>query len=420
MMLEPSQRSKTLSTQLSISDIKTRMMDAYAISEEDEQETNSAPHMLQEKDHKGIVVQKKSRSMGSYSESFGRRSFARSKSESSWDILDERHALPVNSDIPARVHRMLTSECEKGISLLHILQKPVTSKFDATLQPVMPLSAIKFSKALAFLWKSKVGCMASYSSGRGFIIYQLEEGVWSAPCFLKDTFVSFGLTLGVLRQETIYALPTDASIFPFLNDMFKSTADLNMIDVSGPTFFEEEDEKGQVQNGIGDRGQRATQHHGQIRSYTRKDGVIMDISWRCGLEMIDAGLNALLYGEEMTHRDIMEGHVQIPDMFRPLYASLKELLDSIPYCKETVSPFEVQRKKLALERIRRSSTASSKSFPSSHNKMKRSSSRGHFDSCTDSSPSDTITSSAAQGKDHDQHVLFGDDFLLDLDLGDRE
>jgi len=291
------------------------------------------------------------------------RHFGKLRDETSWDYIEnnmteEQKARDIGP-YPVHVSEMLQKRCKQSIELLHHLQKPVTSKTEAqeVYTSTLPVSALRFSKALAFLWRYKAGVMGSLAFGHGFIVYQLAEGIWSAPVFLKDRYVSFGLTFGFKKTQSVFAVPNDAGIIPLLKDILKSTVDFDMM--LGPEPLElEAGPKTVLSSSL--RGLTLETEAKSTKSYSRIDGGIIDISWRCGFEMTDEGLNSILYGSDASQRDILDGNVRIPVEMRPLYEVLRRTIEPTDaFCIDTVSQFQFEKEKNFVKIARSSAVSSS-------------------------------------------------------------
>ena len=364
------------------------------------------------------------------------RHFGKLRNEMSWEYIEnhmteEQKAVQIDA-YPVHVSEMLQKRCKQSIELLRHLQRPVTSKTEAqeASKSTLPVSALRFSKALAFLWRSKAGVMGSLAFGHGFVIYQLAEGIWSAPVFLKDRYVSFGLTFGFKKTQSVFAVPNDAGIIPLLKDILKSTVDFDMM--LGPEPLElEGGPKTVVSSSL--RGLTLEAEAKSTKSYSRIDGAIIDISWRCGFEMQDEGLNSILYGSRASQRDILDGHVQIPVEMRPLYEVLRRMIEPTDaFCADTVSQFQFEKEKNFVK-IARSSAVSS-STGSEQRWLRRTKSTDGASSLESTVNDRSSIDSAGNplfllDQDTNSHLknsierhsapLFGED-LLDLDLGPRD
>jgi lipid-binding SYLF domain-containing protein len=365
------------------------------------------------------------------------RHFGKLRNEMSWEYIEnhmteEQKAGQIDT-YPVHVSEMLEKRCKQSIELLHHLQRPVTSKTEAqdASRSTLPVSALRFSKALAFLWRWKAGVMGSLAFGHGFVIYQLAEGIWSAPVFLKDRYVSFGLTFGFKKTQSVFAVPNDSGIVPLLKDILKSTVDFDMM--LGPEPLElEGGPKTVVSSSL--RGLTLEAEAKSTKTYSRIDGGIIDISWRCGFEMQDEGLNSILYGSGASHRDILDGHVQIPVEMRPLYEVLRRTIEPTDACcADTVSQFQFEKEKNFVKIARSSAVSSSTGSEQQQRWLGRTKSTNEASSL-ESTVNDRSSIDSARNSlfllDQDSHLhknslerhsapLFGED-LLDLDLGPRD
>jgi len=174
------------------------------------------------------------------------------------------------------------------------------------------------------MWQRKAGFLGSWVWGHGFVIARLGPYKWSAPCFLKDRFLSVGFTAGFRTLDTVYAIPSEEGLRPFDTDYlrasldFAATLDFDPVDSDAPIAVRLSDRK------LPDVNPLATVTD-EPKAYTIADGAIMDLSWRIGLHMVNDARNEVLYGPGTTPQQILEGEVPFPEEFLPLYNAISQV-----------------------------------------------------------------------------------------------
>jgi lipid-binding SYLF domain-containing protein len=349
---------------------------------------------------------------------------------------DASPVLPIKDHLSANLRK----ECQRAIRFLRKLQQPQFSRTIVSTDPIMPPTALKFSKGIAFLRQQKAGLVTSWTWGSGFVISRIGPGIWSAPCFLSEKFLSCGLTCGYRTVDTCYAIPTNAGMAHFKVDSINSAFDLGL--TLGYDPMQGEAPVAVVQSADRTTGRYALSSAEKPKVFHVSDGAILDLSWRFGMHLIDDKIHRQLYGENVTSSDILEGKVQIPEEFKPFYDMLFKLAAVGDVVKPTVSMFEVEKERNKLKSQHSLHRATSLSYPKRHNKRRsgtdsNGSSSNSIEYVAGSSMNDSAqngnsfqnsvgsefsTMSVLSGGDGGDGVetssfkLFGDIDLLDLDL----
>jgi lipid-binding SYLF domain-containing protein len=353
---------------------------------------------------------------------------------------DASPVLPIND----RLSKKLKIMSRRAMKFLLRLQEPPASRTSVSVDPIMPPTALNFSRGLALLRQHKAGLVTSWTWGSGFVIARLGPGLWSAPCFLQEKFLSCGFTCGYRTVDICYAIPTNAGMKHFNGDSFNSAFDLGL--TLGHDPMRGETPVVIVQSADRTTGRYALSSVERPKVFSICDGAIMDISWRCGMHLVDEKVNKELYGENVEATDILEGKVQIPAEFKPFYDLLTTIaaVGEVKCTRPTVSMFEKEKNKLKTQ----PSLLSSRTFP--RNKAVKLGSGSSTDSNTYGSESTGCTyrtsmnDSALMGSSYpnsigsqcstlsqlpgavsgvepsSNHRLFGDTELLDLDLDSLE
>lgn len=403
---------------LSIHDLRSMMMEAshqHTQHDDDDgdaciESTRRVLHKSASDVHGGSMQRKKmARSPLAKQMSCNGLKRAHSMSVSSWEYLKQHDALPVNTTLSRRVEKKLVNTVRRALALLDTLEQPVSSKIDMCQEPALPSSAIRFSKSLVFFWHRKAGCLGSYTWGHGFVISSIAPGVWSAPMFIKDRYVSLGLTIGMASTDAVYAIPDNVGIIPFIRTSYHCNGDFEISSGVSP-YDAHESGASSIRTSVVKRSHGdVVDTSSKIKKYEVDTSMIVDMSLKCGVEAVDDSLNTAVYMDtELSPRDILDGAVQIPTAFYPLYEYLRCRIENKCHMeRQTTHLFEKERVK-NVNRIYRSSVSSSSSRD-----LQRWKSTMSLDSAMD-----TCRSSDPGEDSHGTSCLFGDDALLEIDLGD--
>jgi len=253
--------------------------------------------------------------------------------------------LPINDHLSKKLKKV----CRRAIKFLLKLQEPPNSRTSISVDPLMPPTALKFSKGLAFLRQNKAGLVTSWTWGSGFVIAHLRNNRWSAPLFLHEKFLSCGFTCGYRTVDTCYALPTNAGMKHFNGDSLNSAFDFGL--TLGFDPMQGETPVAVYQSADRTTGRFALSPEESPKVFSISDGAIMDFSWRCGMHLVDEKINEEIYGENVTATDILEGKVQVPAEFKPFYDLLTTIaaVGEMSCTRATVSKFAAEKEKNKLK-----------------------------------------------------------------------
>ena len=312
--------------------------------------------------------------------------------------------LPRNSrsrQLPPRTPRMsarLSDSCWHAIHVLDRLQVPAFRRFTWTEDPVMPKTALRFSESLVFSIQKKAAFGIGIIWGNSFILHRIGD-VWSAPLFLKEIAFSAGISVGGRIVEKLIAMPNKSGIHSFLQNEIRTALDLGL--ALGMDPFEAD---APLVVSSTDFLSRDKPKHERPKEYTLSDGMIVDASWRFGKLKVDKKTNHEIYGADVSVEHILNGVVQAPPEFDPLYEILNLLTETAQVVKQTKHKFE-----LARQDTRNSSLSSKQVLANTIARLNFKSSHG---------PGDTQTIGRQSTLDSQASCrLFGTgEELLDLDL----
>eukprot|EP00889_Picochlorum_renovo_P002767 jgi/Picre1/29797/NNA_005179.t1 len=225
-----------------------------------------------------------------------------SMSLSSWEYLKQHDALPVNTTLSRRVEKKLSKMCQRALELLETLEQPVSSKIDMVL--------------------------GSYTWGYGFVISSIAPGLWSAPVFIKDRYMSLGLTVGLSASDAVFAIPDNTGVIPFIRTSYHCNGDFEIS--SGVTPYDtHQDGPSYIRTSVVKRSHGdVIDASSKIKKYEVDTSMIVDMSVKCGVEAVDDSLNTALYMDtNLSPRDILDGAVQIPTQLYPLYEYLRSRIE---------------------------------------------------------------------------------------------
>ena len=318
-------------------------------------------------------------------------------------LLPKPHARSLQP-ISQNLSKRLQSHCNRALSLLEQLQGPALRRYSFTEDPVMPKTALRFSRSLVFNTQKKAAFGLGIVWGRGFIVHNLGKS-WSAPLFVKEMSFSAGLSFGGRVLESILAMPTEAGFQQFLERGLRTAIDLGLTLETDPF----EGRQPTVVSSSEWKTNLATVDE-LPKQYSLSDGMIVDVSWRIGKFGLDVNTNRAIYGSDVSIEHILQGVVQIPKEFLPLYEALHELTETAQVVKATMSQFELTR-----TLVKRASNASESSSPrlGIGKIFRKRDSR--ISDISDSALTDSNPHESQAEKDHSFH-LFGREPLLDLDL----
>lgn len=132
--------------------------------------------------------------------------------------------------------------------------------------------------------------------GRGIATCRTEHG-WSAPMFVALDGGSVGYQIGGSSTDIIMLFMNDHALQSLLGDKFKLGADASV--AAGPV--------GRDAAADTDIRLRA-----EILTYSRSHGVFAGISLGGAVVQADRSGDHAMYGEDITRRQILDGHVTVP------------------------------------------------------------------------------------------------------------
>lgn len=155
--------------------------------------------------------------------------------------------------------------------------------------------------------KAALGLGGQY--GRGYISCR-NAGGWSAPGAVRIEGGSVGLQIGAAGTDVILAVLNDHGVDRLLASKFTVGADAGV--AAGPVGREAS-------------AQTDATLSAEILAWSRSRGAYAGISLQGSTLREDAGENKVLYGREMTNRQVVQGSVPVPGAASALIEALGRL-----------------------------------------------------------------------------------------------
>ncbi len=150
------------------------------------------------------------------------------------------------------------------------------------------------------------------SYGRGVMTCRLGEnynGRWSAPSMYALEGGNFGLQIGAQATDLVLLVMNERGVESLLKSKVRLGGDASV--AAGPI--------GRNLQAATDLGMRA-----QILSYSRSGGVFAGIAIEGSTLRPDTNANDILYGKDVTNRQIVRSGIKVPAAARPLVSYLDE------------------------------------------------------------------------------------------------
>jgi|SRR5579871_159926 len=159
----------------------------------------------------------------------------------------------------------------------------------------------------------RAGFIVGAKYGKGFLVCRTASERWSAPEAIRIEGGSFGLQIGAGETDLVFVVKNHSGEEKLMQDKFTVGGDAAAM--GGPV-------------GRDASAQTDAQMHAEILSYSRARGVFAGISLDGSTLRPDKDDNHVLYGENGTPRQILNGDVRPPADAQPLYAMLNRYAEA--------------------------------------------------------------------------------------------
>jgi len=167
----------------------------------------------------------------------------------------------------------------------------------------IPREVLESAKCIAIIpGEKKFAFIFGGNYGRGVATCHTEHG-WSAPMFVAVDGGSVGYQIGGSSTDLVMIFMNDHALRSLLSDKFKLGGDATV--AAGP---------------VGRQAAADTdlKLSAEILSYSRSKGIFAGVSLDGAVVQTDKSGDHAMYGEDVTHREILSGKITAPESARPL------------------------------------------------------------------------------------------------------
>ena len=163
----------------------------------------------------------------------------------------------------------------------------------------IPRGILESAKCIAIIpGEKKFAFIFGANYGRGVAVCRTENGTWSAPMFVAVDGGSVGYQIGGSSTDLIMIFMNDHALKSLLSDKFKLGGDASV--AAGPVG----------RNAQADTDLKLT---AEILSYSRSKGVFAGVSLDGAVVQTDKSGDHAMYGDDVTHREILSGKITAPE-----------------------------------------------------------------------------------------------------------
>ncbi len=177
----------------------------------------------------------------------------------------------------------------------------------------IPSELLETAKCIAIIpGEVKFAFILGGNYGRGIATCQTRHG-WSAPMFVALGGGSVGYQIGGSSTDIVMLFMNDRALQSLLSDKFKLGADATV--AAGP---------------VGRHAAAATdlKLRAEVLTYSRSHGVFAGVSLSGAVVQTDKSGDHAMYGDTVTHRQILDGKVAVPPsagaLIHQIHASVME------------------------------------------------------------------------------------------------
>lgn len=154
----------------------------------------------------------------------------------------------------------------------------------------------------------RAGFVVGGNYGKGVIVCRTTSAAgWSAPSMVRVEGGSFGLQIGAGETDVVFIVMSKKGMEKLSEDKFTVGGDVAAM--AGPV-------------GRSASANTDAQMHAEILSYSRARGVFAGITLNGSTLRPDGDDNKVIYGQEVTQQEVLNGKVRPPAGAQSLYAAL--------------------------------------------------------------------------------------------------
>jgi lipid-binding SYLF domain-containing protein len=167
----------------------------------------------------------------------------------------------------------------------------------------IPRDLLEKAKCVAIIpGEEKLAFIFGGNYGKGLATCRTGSG-WSAPMFVAVGGGSVGFQIGGSFTDVVMLFMNDHALQSLMSDKFKIGADATV--AAGP---------------VGRQAAAGTdvKLNAEILSYSRSKGVFAGVSVSGAVVQADHSGDKAMYGSDVSHREILDGKVEVPEPARRL------------------------------------------------------------------------------------------------------
>ena len=171
----------------------------------------------------------------------------------------------------------------------------------------IPRDLLEKAKCVAIIpGEEKLAFIFGGNYGKGLATCRTANG-WSAPMFVAVGGGSVGFQIGGSFTDVVMLFMNDHALQSLMGDKFKIGADATV--AAGP---------------VGRQAAAGTdvRLNAEILSYSRSKGVFAGVSVNGAVVQADHSGDKAMYGRDVTHREILDGKIAVPESAQRLVADL--------------------------------------------------------------------------------------------------
>lgn len=158
----------------------------------------------------------------------------------------------------------------------------------------------------------RAGFIVGGKYGKGVIVCRSANTMgWTGPSTIRVEGGSIGLQIGAGETDLVFVVLNERGMQKLMDDKFTVGGDASAM--AGPV--------GRSAEANTDAMMRA-----EILSWSRARGAFAGITLQGSTMRPDKEENSMVYGKQVTHREILTGKVRPPAAAQPLYASLNKYM----------------------------------------------------------------------------------------------
>jgi lipid-binding SYLF domain-containing protein len=171
----------------------------------------------------------------------------------------------------------------------------------------IPRDLLEKAKCVAIIpGEEKLAFIFGGNYGKGLATCRTADG-WSAPMFVAVGGGSVGFQIGGSFTDVVMLFMNDHALQSLMSDKFKIGADATV--AAGPV------------------GRQASANtdiklNAEILSYSRSKGIFAGASVDGAVVQADHSGDKAMYGHDVTHQEILDGKIAVPESARRLVADL--------------------------------------------------------------------------------------------------